>query len=353
MSDFCGVIVALALIGLPISVIWLLIRIIRKKKLKPAIISVTSCLCAILIFTVIGVATWTSTDEYQEYIEEENKEKELAKKEEELKKREEALEIKEKENAKKEKTTVEPTEEPTVAPTVKPTEIPATETPKESVLTAFYEDLILNSSDYVGKSVETTIVVSNCTNLKDEYYILSTLNANYDDIKIYTESENNYESGQYVTVKGIINIEDGSEVAMNDTTIIATGAAAKENWGKQLQKYIEEFSNVAEKPTHDDLMRYPDSYSRKQIIINATITDVEPDGIIFNGKIQATMDGKEILLEDSREVREPRLQEGDVVTIYGFGSGLATVKEYDKSGIIPKVINEYNIPQISIRHIEF
>lgn len=160
MSDFCGVIVALALIGLPISVIWLLIRIIRKKKLKPAIISVTSCLCAILIFTVIGVATWTSTDEYKEYIEEENKEKELAKKEEELKKREEALEIKEKENAKKEKTTVEPTEEPTVAPTVKPTEILVAETQIESnnVVTQYptIKEEIENSESSENGNIEET-----------------------------------------------------------------------------------------------------------------------------------------------------------------------------------------------------
>lgn len=362
--------IALLFIALPTSIILTIVFTVKKNK-KVIFSAVGIPVSFILSLTFLGVGGYLygQTDEYKEQMaqqeierqereelerieaeqkakeEQASKKKELAQKEEELKKREEALEIKEKENAKKEKTTVEPT--------VKPTEIPVTKMPEESVLVAFYEILILNSSNYVGKSVETTIIVSNCTNLKDEYYISSTLNANYDDIKIYTESENNYESGEYLTVEGTINIEDGSGVVMKNTNIVATGSIAKEKWNNQLHDYIEKFAQIAENPTYDDLMRYPDSYSGKEMIIHATITDVEPDGIIFNGKIQATVDGKQVLLEDSREVREPRLQEGDAVTIYGFGAGLATVKEYDKSGIIPKEIDKYNIPQVNIRHIEF
>lgn len=353
----------LLFIGLPASVIWLIVRIVKKKNVKVQVILIPSCIVLSLAFIVIGAELYGRTDEYQQYLKEQEnkeqevqkaKEEELAQKEEELKKREEELELKEKkeqEDAKEEPTvtpTLEPTKEPTEAPSATPVPTP-TQKVEEDIQTVFYENL----NGCTGKCVKTTIVVSFCSNSDEECYISSEASDNFNSIKVYTNSKNNFGSGEYVTVQGVVGVEEYSGIVIKDADVLETGTVAKETWDSQMQSYIQEFNSAAEKPTYEDLMRYPDSYNGKKIIIQVTITDVEPDGIIFDGKIQANMEGKEVLLIDGREVREPRLQAGDTVTIYGFGDGLATVKEYDKSGIIPKEIDKYNIPQVNIRYIEF
>lgn len=99
-------------------------------------------------------------------------------------------------------------------------------------------------------------------------------------------------------------------------------------------------------------MRYPDSFRGKMVTVEVNVEIVETDGILFDGKIKAQMEGGELLITDGREVREPRIQEGDTFTLYGFGKGLATVKVKNGSGIFADTVDEYNIPEVSLRHME-
>lgn len=99
-------------------------------------------------------------------------------------------------------------------------------------------------------------------------------------------------------------------------------------------------------------MRYPDTYKNKKIKVIINITEVEPDGIIFPGDIQGTLEGKEVAVYDDREVKEPKLAKGDTVTIYGKGNGLTTVKIKQKSGIFSKTVDKYSIPGISIKYMD-
>ena len=224
-------------------------------------------------------------------------------------------------------------------------------TAEEIIEEKFYENFISNFQDYDGKKVKTTILVSSCTNLKKEHYITSSFDGNDDFIEVYTKEENNYEQGDYVTVVGVLERGD-YEYEMHDSEIIATGSEAENNWNNEFEEYLAYFSENSDSPSYDDLMRYPDTYKNKRIILQLKIKDVEPDGIIFDGNITAELNGQEVFVSDKRESREPRLQTGDTITAYSYGGGLATVKVKDGSGIFASTVDKYNIPQVNVRYLE-
>lgn len=69
LNSLYAIIVGLALfLGLPISIIWLIIRLFKKKSIKPLIISTCYCIGVIIIFSILGSAIWSRTDDYQEYL---------------------------------------------------------------------------------------------------------------------------------------------------------------------------------------------------------------------------------------------------------------------------------------------
>lgn len=69
MSGFCGFIVAIVLfVGLPISVIWLIVFAIKRKKLLAPLISVSACIILAISFTLVGTIAWMTTDEYKQYV---------------------------------------------------------------------------------------------------------------------------------------------------------------------------------------------------------------------------------------------------------------------------------------------
>lgn len=56
-------------IGLPISVVWFIVSIAKKNKLKKPIISGICCVVAAFIFMLIGTITYSETDDYKEQVE--------------------------------------------------------------------------------------------------------------------------------------------------------------------------------------------------------------------------------------------------------------------------------------------
>ncbi len=125
-------------------------------------------------------------------------------------------------------------------------------------------------------------------------------------------------------------------------------ATEKYKKSEEIQKYKDECQVV----TYDDLRRYPDTYEGKKVQLKLTMQDVEPDGLIFNGKILAVISGtsKEIAVYDEREVREPRFMNGDKFTVYGIANGLAKETTYVKgtglfgSDLFADKVDEKEIP---------
>lgn len=236
--------------------------------------------------------------------------------------------------------------------------------PRETVdyKNVFVLDLLEEWDKYSGKNVSVSFKTSyvydygDRTSIDSEYY-----NEINEKLSVETKESENISDGDWITVCGFVGKEeyDGLENAF----IEKTGKKPKKEYESGKSKYDKEkkkesekkeknFRKAAKEVSYDELMRYPDTYKNKKIKVIINITEVEPDGIIFPGDIQGTLEGKEVAVYDDREVKEPKLAKGDTVTIYGKGNGLTTVKIKQKSGIFSKTVDKYSIPGISIKYMD-
>lgn len=219
-------------------------------------------------------------------------------------------------------------------------------------------DLKENWSDYHGKYIRTTFEVGRC----EEEYIDSSYSDGY--LRIYPDNYRAFENGDYITVTGKITGKTGSYVEIKEGHIEEYGSGALVTYNEELSAYNERkaieaaeyeasFKEVAEKVSYENLARYPDTYKDIKVKITVTIKEVQKkDSLLFADSYTASMSGNEIAVYDERETKEPKLLEGDKAIIYGYGNGLTEIKTYDRSGIIPKVIDKRKIPAITIEFIE-
>lgn len=235
-------------------------------------------------------------------------------------------------------------------------------------------DLLDNFENYNGKYVKTSVEIGiidrDRKNIKTAYI-------GYKDRMVLNlkEKNDNVEVGNYATVVGYV----GENYVLNNAEILEISDNVEAKYEEEETNYYkertekealeqekreeeeriaaaEEVDNIrenAETPSYDDLMRYPDTYKEKPICLKAKVIRVEPDGLIFDGEIEGEYQGKKIALYDKRFTKEPKLLEGDNITIYGYGGGLTTIKVQDTSGIIPKTVDKYDIPSLDIKDIDF
>lgn len=226
----------------------------------------------------------------------------------------------------------------------------------------FVLNLLEEWEKYAGKNVSVSFKTSyvydygDRLNIDSEYY--NEINGK---LSVETKESENISDGDWITVCGIAGKEEYN--GLENAFVEETGKNPKKEYGsgkskyekrkkKEAEKKEKNFRKAAKEVSYDELMRYPDTYKNKKIKVVVNITEVEPDGIIFPGDIQGTLDGKEVAVYDDREVKEPKLAKGDTVTIYGKGNGLTTVKIKQKSGIFSKTVDKYSIPGISIRYMD-
>lgn len=224
----------LLFVGLPATIVWLIIRIVKRKTVKLQLILIPSCVAVSMIFIVIGAELYGRTDEYQQQLAEEQmtKEEELAQKEKELVEQEERLKAEKKkleeEKKKQEKSeitvtlTAELTKEPMATPTeeldieISPTIVEEKENSEDnSVLTEeeyknsctemWYDDVFFSESSFKGKNVKLHVF------LEEAYYftaddLLDTSNSefcsqnnlyrSYYKCGVSRKDENSYIGGQ-------------------------------------------------------------------------------------------------------------------------------------------------------------
>ena len=230
-----------------------------------------------------------------------------------------------------------------------------------------YYDIVTNLDKYKDTTVKTTVMVEKCYDLSDstltdvkgktQLYVGSVKisSLNYVGNSIYLDDVVSVSDNSYATVVCKIQLDNyGSEEFVNGV-LIDSSPKAKQTYEADYDAFVQRFKEEAEAATYDTLLRYPDSYTGKRVKVKVKIKVAEPDGVIFQGDLIGTIPGtsKDISFYDSRTLREPRLQVGDVVTIYGFGDGLMTISEIEWSGIIPHTKNKYDIPSISLWFVEF
>lgn len=221
----------------------------------------------------------------------------------------------------------------------------------------FIEDWRIYTNQYISISFEVG-------SIDEEDKEIRSVRHDYESISVFPDNFRDVGNGNYITVSGIVNPESASPELIN-AHIEASGNSVKEQYLEDENNYNErkaieaaeyeaDFKENAEAVSYEDLSRYPDTYKNKRIKVNVSITDVEPDGIIFSGHYEAVISGtnKKVAIYDKREVKEPKLLDGDTATIYGYGDGLTTIKVKDTSGLIPKTVDEYTIPGINIEYVE-
>lgn len=154
INDFCSnASIFILLLGFPAIIIWFIVSFVKKKNWKNPLKAFGISIVAIIVLTLVGSSAWTKTEDYQEYLaEEEIKEKEEAKK---LKEKEEKAKL-EKEEEKKETQTPTPTKavEATPTPTPEPTKKPkATKTPTPTPTEEMKKEIVFMDTPW-GTSCE-------------------------------------------------------------------------------------------------------------------------------------------------------------------------------------------------------
>lgn len=238
---------------------------------------------------------------------------------------------------------------------------------KETYEDVFFYTLMDNADYYNGKNVRTIIQVSRCYQSDDKAYIESRyseydLVENSSDITIYPDNYQEFESDEYITVEGVF-IKEKYDNTLINSHIVDCGTNSQTIFERDLSIFIAEHNQKLQEEkeafiescisvTYDDLRKYPESYEDVPVKLTIYAKDVEPDGWIFPGDIIATMDGEELAVYDDRVVREPRILEGETVTIYAVGYGLSTIKVKQKGLVFNKTVDEYNVPAVKIKYTE-
>lgn len=233
--------------------------------------------------------------------------------------------------------------------------------------TVFFYTLMDNIEYYNGKNIRTVVQVSDCYQSDKESYIKSqysdsNLSENSGYVLIYPFNYQEFENNEYITIEGTVAKKDNKDVIAN-AYIVNYGEEAEKVFANDLeicqyehnlkmQHEKESFIESCIEVSYDDLRRYPDSYENIPIKLTIYAEDVEPDGWIFPGDIIATFSGQELAVYDDRISREPRIMEGDTITVYAIGYGLSTIKVKQKGIVFNKTVDEYEVPAIKIKYTE-
>lgn len=264
-----------------------------------------------------------------------------------------------------EKTPADSTE-PTEAPVI-PAAAPAETAPADDdPIHVFYIDLENDITRYDGLEIVTSFPVKRISSggriVADDTLLTDDMDAMTGDDTLYSRRD----TIQYVTLQG--RAERRSEdITIFSAEVVYAGSAMPDDLRQDMEEYEhairvakiaerEDFISRAVTPSYEELRRYPDTYTGQPLAITIYVSMVEPDGILSNGNIWASYDGGEVGVYDLRSVREPRLMDGDTITIYAEGLGLTTVTTFiEGSGFLgtnlgAEVTDKREIPAFAMKY---
>lgn len=351
-------------IGLPTSIIITIVFAVKKKKIKTPAICIPMSFIASIFCLGIGGNMYGKTDEYKKFSDQQRVEREKEEVEEAEQETEEQEKRKQEELAEKEEKNEKEKREQDLAKTESKEKKDKKKQKGEAKVELFSAELIENWDMYEGKNIVTSFIVSSCN--KEEKAIESDSFSEYDIYENLTIQLNEYkefDGEEYLTVVGKVQKSEGYEFIISEADLVCSGSDSKLRYEKEKSEYEEKKRREAEEiekqfraeavsVTYEELERYPDKYEEIKIKVSVNILEVEPDGIIFSGDIKGSLSGKDVAVYDERDIKEPKLLEGDSVTIYGYGNGLTTIKVQDTSGWIPKTVDKYTIPAIKIKYLD-
>ena len=256
----------------------------------------------------------------------------------------------------------EPTEAP-VIPAVAPEETAPSD---DEPIHIFYIDLENDITRYDGLEIITSFPVKHISSggriVADDTLLTDDMDAMTGDDTLYSRRS----TIQYVTLQGRAE-RHSEDITIFSAEVLYAGNAMPDDLRQDMEDYEhaisiariaerEDFISRAVTPSYEELRRYPDTYAGQPLAITVYISMVEPDGILSNGNIWATYNGEEVGVYDLRTFREPRLMDGDTITIYAEGLGLTTVKTFiEGSGFLgtnigAKVTDTREIPAFAMKY---
>lgn len=116
----------------------------------------------------------------------------------------------------------------------------------------------------------------------------------------------------------------------------------------------DEFKENCEEVPYEELARYPDTYKGAMIKINIKVSKVQAGKWVFTDSYLCKVAGTDnnIALADMRKTKEPKLLEGDSVTVYGYANGLTEMTETKYVLGREQNTEKYMIPRIDIEYVE-
>lgn len=152
----------------------------------------------------------------------------------------------------------------------------------------------------------------------------------------------------------LIDTEELTESTTEATTQETTTQMTTEVATTQEPKItVDEIKEQAVEVTYEDIYRNPETYKEKPIKIVLYVNEYDTQFFGTTDVYYCTCDGKDVYVEDYRDLKEPTIASGDTVVLYGLGSGLATLTESQKNMIGFTTDSEKSqIPSIDMYYVE-
>lgn len=120
---------------------------------------------------------------------------------------------------------------------------------------------------------------------------------------------------------------------------------------KERQQYIDRCEEIS----YDELVKSPDIYKDRNVMMKVEIIKADKDILIFKGDITAKIPDTEKLISIKNKLKTDGsvFSKGEVLTVYGTADGLARVKTYDEGSglfgtdLFAKEKSEIEVPVIS------
>ena len=237
----------------------------------------------------------------------------------------------------------------------------------------------VSGSNYESVKVDDVVASKDGVSVLFSGEIVETSDEHYSDFTDYYDNRDFYDQTfNVVTIKAyvkdsagsqtdvccsLVNLKKKADFKEGDKVTIAgetdgggiTKGYVLETQNTDFQYTQEEFESKCSKLSYDELLTYPDTHKGEKVKIKVKVEKVQEAGFVSNYCYYGKINGKYIIIHDIRLNEEPRIQEGNTITVYGYADGLITLKEKEVDyyfGVIDKTVDKYEVPDIDLVYVE-
>lgn len=251
-----------------------------------------------------------------------------------------------------------------------------TETPIQEVFPDYSDaqpvyagELMRKPTKYNGQRVQLYVAELSVNHEKDHLEIRSD-ESSMPTINAYVPKSqlDAYKKKSYLIVGGVVNYDamtdklsltDGviiDTLSTNNAIYISLKNAYDAVIRSEKKKAQDQLIASAIYVPYNDLLKYPSKYKEKVVYFTLKIGEIplKFTDVILGRGIVCTVSGTDdtVVIYDDRDVKEPTLTEGDVVTVIGISDGLTVVKEQVQGLIRKRTVDRYEVPAIKVLKVQ-